>query len=167
MSKSKSKKITADEVLAELRRGGSMSAVDELRCAVRLVTGDDRIQAYADVGEREVRVRAWWPGAVERYVAATVQYSGFEMAFLDDETDARRYTIARIAETVRDVAVGLASALTATEGRLSPGWTSTPCDACSGSGLGRPELSPTGAPIPVECAACGGSGQITRRVGAA
>ncbi|TXI62485.1 hypothetical protein [Mycolicibacterium mageritense] len=157
------KSITAEEVLAELRKGGSISAVDEIRREVRLDTGDARIQAYATVRDGEVQIRAYWPECPERDVTATVAFWRFEYAFLDDEPDARWYATARVAETVRDVAVGLAGALTATEGRLSPGWTSTPCTTCSGSGLGIPDLSSQGAPIPVECAACGGSGAITRR----
>lgn len=156
--------ITADEVLAELRKGRPMGAVDEIRREVQLPTPDPCIQAYAAVREREVQVRAWWPGVVEREVTAQVAFWRFEQAFLRTaEPDARWYTVARVTETVRDVAAGLAGALTATEGRTPLGYVSTPCDACSGSGLGRPVLTPQGAPIPVECPDCDGAGCITRR----
>lgn len=162
MSKS-NRSITAEEVQAELRKGGSISAVDEIRREVRLDTGDDRIQAYAAVRDGEVRVRAWWPECPERDVTAVVAYWRFELAFLRaDEPDSRGYTVARIAETARDVAVGLAGALTATDGRLSPGYTSTPCAECSGSGRQTVTLA-TGAPLPVECEHCDGAGRITRR----
>ncbi|MBN7327736.1 Uncharacterised protein [Mycobacteroides abscessus subsp. abscessus] len=128
--------ITADEVLAELRKGRSISAVDEIRREVQLPTPDPCIQAYAAVRDREVEVTAYWPECAERHVTAQVSYWRFEQAFLRTaEPDARWYTIARIAETVRDVANGLATALTATEGRTPLGYVSDPCDACSGGGV--------------------------------
>src|SRR6185436_7487597 len=96
---------------------------------------DSRIVATASVRDHDVEIIATWPGVCERHVTAQVRYIDFEVAFLTgDEPDARRYAIARVAETVRDVAVGLASALTATEGRTPLGYTSTRCQHCEGSG---------------------------------
>ncbi|SKM37198.1 Uncharacterised protein [Mycobacteroides abscessus subsp. abscessus] len=155
--------ITAGEVLAELRKSG---AVDEIRREVQLSTPDSRTVATAAVRDRNVEITVRWPECIERDVTATVAFWRFELAFLDDAPDARWYTAARIAETAGDVAVGLATALTATEGRTPLGYTSTPCKNCGGSGRQTVTLA-TGAPLPVECEHCDGAGELTTWDGSA
>lgn len=158
--------ITPAEVWAELLTARH-SGADQLRREVQLPTGDDRIVATAAVRDRDVEITVRWPGVWERRVTAQVRYSDFEIAFLDSAPDSRWYTTARIAETARDVAVGLARALTATEGRLPVGWSSAPCQHCGGSGRQTVTLSDTGAAVPQECWNCDGAGERIALDGAA
>lgn len=153
--------ITAAEVWAELLTDRH-SGADQIRREVQLPTGDDRIVATAAVRDRDVEIAAYWPGVWERRVTAQVRFIDFEVG---DEPDGRWYATARIAETVRDVAVGLAGALTATEGRTPLGYTSTPCQHCGGSGRQTVTLA-TGAPVPVECEHCDGASERIERTAA-
>lgn len=157
--------ITADEVWQQLL-SDRHSGADQIRREVQLSTPDSRTVATAAVRDRAVTITVRWPECIERHVTAEVQYLWFEIAFLDDAPDARWYTAARIAETARDVAVGLAGALTATEGRTPLGYISTPCQSCGGSGRQTVTLA-TGAPLPVECERCDGAGELTTRDGVA
>lgn len=154
--------ITADEVWRELLTDRH-SGTNEIRREMQLPTPDSRIVAVAAVRDREVEITVRWPGVWERRVTAQVAYWRFEVG---DEPDARWYTVARIAETVRDVAVGLTTALTATEGRLPVGYTSTPCQHCGGSGRQTVTLA-TGATVPEECWHCDGAGERIALDGAA
>jgi hypothetical protein len=158
--------ITADDVWQQLL-SDRHSGTNEIRREVQLPTSDARIVAVAAVRDREVKLTVYWPGVWERRVTAEVAYLDFEVAFLNDEhADARWYTIARIAETARDVANALATALTAPESRTPLGYTSERCPSCGGSGRQIVTLA-IGAMQPEECEHCDGAGELLTRVGAA
>lgn len=159
------KTITADEVWHQLLTDRH-SGADQIRREVQLPTPDSRIVATAAVRGRDVEITVYWPDVWERRVTAQVRYSDFETGLLDSEPDSRWYATARVAETVRDVAVGLATALAATEGRTPLGYTSTPCRHCGGSGR-TVTVSGTGVAVPAECWHCDGAGERITRDGAA